>query len=107
MWDLNLFRLIVSDNKIDYHKAYEYLDLVAVSIASDIVPIIGENRVWPIMSSKTKYQSECRFKAIIKVAECRGAKLQLVISYLKLAQELMLQKNRLGWRRCEFTYYRR
>lgn len=27
------------------HELYEYLDLVAVSIASDIVPITGENRV--------------------------------------------------------------
>lgn len=28
----------------DEHEIYEYLDLVAVSIASDIVPITGENR---------------------------------------------------------------
>ena len=27
------------------HELYEYLDLVAVSIASDIVPITGENRI--------------------------------------------------------------
>lgn len=29
----------------DLNKLYEYLDLVAVSIASDIVPITGENRI--------------------------------------------------------------
>lgn len=33
------------DNKIDPADLLEYLDLVAVSIASDIVPIIGENRI--------------------------------------------------------------
>jgi single-stranded-DNA-specific exonuclease len=30
---------------LDANKAYEYLDLVVVSIASDIVPITGENRI--------------------------------------------------------------
>lgn len=29
----------------DAHEAYPYLDLVALSIASDIVPILGENRL--------------------------------------------------------------
>ena len=32
-------------NGMDMENAYQYLDLVAVSIASDIVPITGENRV--------------------------------------------------------------
>lgn len=32
-------------NKIDQEEIYELLDLVVVSIASDIVPITGENRV--------------------------------------------------------------
>ena len=32
-------------NNIDFAELYPFLDLVAVSIASDIVPIIGENRV--------------------------------------------------------------
>jgi len=30
---------------LDPHKIYDYLDLVVVSIASDIVPITGENRI--------------------------------------------------------------
>ncbi len=30
---------------LDANKAYDYLDLVVVSIASDIVPITGENRI--------------------------------------------------------------
>jgi single-stranded-DNA-specific exonuclease len=32
-------------NGLDADKAYDYLDLVVVSIASDIVPITGENRI--------------------------------------------------------------
>jgi single-stranded-DNA-specific exonuclease len=32
-------------NTIEINRLYEYLDLVAVSIASDIVPITGENRI--------------------------------------------------------------
>ncbi len=32
-------------NDIDYEEIYDLLDLVAVSIAADIVPITGENRV--------------------------------------------------------------
>ena len=32
-------------NKIPFDTLYKYLDLVAVSIASDIVPIVGENRI--------------------------------------------------------------
>lgn len=33
------------DNRIDFHHLIPLLDLVAVSIASDIVPIMGENRI--------------------------------------------------------------
>lgn len=42
------FKLIQAfslSNSISEDKVYRYLDLVAVSIASDIVPIVGENRV--------------------------------------------------------------
>ncbi|MDR2083378.1 MAG: single-stranded-DNA-specific exonuclease RecJ [Bacteroidales bacterium] len=33
-------------NKIPMEKAYDFLDLVVISIASDIVPITGENRIF-------------------------------------------------------------
>ena len=32
-------------NTIELHKLFRHLDLLAVSIASDIVPIVGENRI--------------------------------------------------------------
>lgn len=34
-----------SKHKIDFKEIAQYLDLVAVSIAADIVPIVGENRI--------------------------------------------------------------
>lgn len=40
-----IIQAFVQKNDMDMQLAYQYLDLVAVSIASDIVPITGENRV--------------------------------------------------------------
>jgi single-stranded-DNA-specific exonuclease len=40
-----LIQAFSQKNSISEDKVYCYLDLVAVSIASDIVPIVGENRV--------------------------------------------------------------
>lgn len=40
-----LVQAFILKNNMDVQLGYQYLDLVAVSIASDIVPITGENRV--------------------------------------------------------------
>lgn len=40
-----LIQAFAQDNGISQESCYEYLDLVATSIAADIVPITGENRV--------------------------------------------------------------
>ncbi len=40
-----LLQAFCQQNTIDQNELYEYLDLVAVSIASDLVPIIDENRI--------------------------------------------------------------
>lgn len=40
-----LVQAFIARNGMDMEQAYQYLDLVAVSIASDIVPITGENRI--------------------------------------------------------------
>ena len=55
------------------NRLYDYLDLVAVSIASDIVPIIGENRILASLGLK-KLNSSPRLglKSIIKVASMEG-----------------------------------
>jgi len=40
-----IIQAFVKKNNMDPELPYQYLDLVAVSIASDIVPITGENRI--------------------------------------------------------------
>ena len=40
-----LVQAFVQKNNMDVNHCYQYLDLVAVGIASDIVPISGENRI--------------------------------------------------------------
>lgn len=40
-----IIQAFIQKNKMDINQCYQYLDLVAVGIASDIVPISGENRV--------------------------------------------------------------
>lgn len=40
-----IVQAILQQNGMDPEEAYQFLDLVAVSIASDIVPITGENRI--------------------------------------------------------------
>jgi len=42
---LKLVQAFGISNGLDANKIYDYLDLVVVSIASDIVPITGENRI--------------------------------------------------------------
>lgn len=56
-------------NKIDFEEIISFLDLVAVSIASDIVPITGENRI--LMHYGLKILSEnprMGLKSIIQIA---------------------------------------
>ncbi|MCY4781585.1 single-stranded-DNA-specific exonuclease RecJ [Sphingobacterium sp. UT-1RO-CII-1] len=40
-----IIQAFILKNEMDMNLAYQFLDLVAVSIASDIVPITGENRI--------------------------------------------------------------
>jgi single-stranded-DNA-specific exonuclease len=40
-----LVQALAQNNKIDFSEILDLLDLVAVSVASDIVPITGENRI--------------------------------------------------------------
>ncbi|HWK56662.1 MAG TPA: single-stranded-DNA-specific exonuclease RecJ [Parapedobacter sp.] len=40
-----IVQAFVQKNNMDINRCYQYLDLVAVGIASDIVPISGENRI--------------------------------------------------------------
>jgi single-stranded-DNA-specific exonuclease len=56
-------------NKVPLSVLEEKLDLVAVSIASDIVPINGENRILTYFGLKKLSESPCNgLKSIIKIA---------------------------------------
>ena len=56
-------------NKINILELYTYLDLVAVSIASDIVPVIGENRILAFYGLKRLNDNPHKgLKSIIKIS---------------------------------------
>jgi single-stranded-DNA-specific exonuclease len=71
------FKLIHAYSKIQgipFSEIYHYLDLVAVSIASDIVPITGENRILAYFGLKQLNESpRTGLKEIIKEAEVSRA----------------------------------
>lgn len=60
-------------NKMDIQLAYQYLDMVAVSIASDIVPITGENRVLAYFGlEKLNANPSCGLLALIELSAARN-----------------------------------
>lgn len=63
---------------IDQTELYGYLDLVVVSIAADIVPIIGENRVMAHFGlAKLNTNPGMGLKHIIKVAGMQGREMSI------------------------------
>ncbi len=59
--------------KMDVNQLYTYLDFLAVSIASDIVPIDGENRIFAYYGlEKLNQNPRPGLKALIDVAGLRG-----------------------------------
>lgn len=63
------------DNGIDFKHLECLLDLVAVSIASDIVPITGENRILAHFGLKCLNDSpSCGLKAIMDVCDLKSSK---------------------------------
>ena len=60
-------------NSIDLEELFQFLDLLAVSIASDIVPITGENRVMAYYGLKKLNQTPCPgLQALIDVSGLKG-----------------------------------
>ncbi len=68
-----LLQAYVLKNWLDEHLLYDLLDLLAVSIASDIVPLTGENRTLAFLGIK-KMQENPRpgLKALLSLARFRG-----------------------------------
>lgn len=65
-------------NTLPIEKLYNHLDLVAVSIASDIVPIVGENRTLAFFGLKKLNQSPS--KGLQSLKEISGLKGDLTVS---------------------------
>lgn len=64
-----LIQAYADKNNMPFEKIEEYLDLVAVSIASDIVPITGENRILAYFGLKKLNENPCKgLKALIELS---------------------------------------
>ncbi|GHT24340.1 single-stranded-DNA-specific exonuclease RecJ [Bacteroidia bacterium] len=73
-----LLQALASANRIPPEDVYEYLDLVAVSIASDIVPMNGENRVLASLGiRKLNENPRIGLKALMKLSGMEGTEQQV------------------------------
>jgi len=73
-----LIQAYVQKHNLDFEILEQYLDLVAVSIAADIVPITGENRILTYFGLKRiNTKPRAGIKAIIEVS---GFKKELTVS---------------------------
>jgi single-stranded-DNA-specific exonuclease len=62
-------------NNISFNELYPYLDLLAVSIASDIVPVTGENRILAFYGLKQLNENPRRgLKSILKISGLENQK---------------------------------
>jgi len=60
------------NNEIPFDKLYPFMDLVAVSIAADIVPVVDENRILTFYGLQLlNSQSRFGLKALMDIAELR------------------------------------
>jgi single-stranded-DNA-specific exonuclease len=75
-----LLQAFAITNNISFKELYPFLDLVAVSIASDIVPIIDENRILTYYGLKQLNESpRTGLKAIIKVSGLNSHKKKIAV----------------------------
>ena len=64
-----IIQAFIQKNEMDMQLAFQYLDLVAVSIASDIVPITGENRILTHFGlKKLNTNPNCGLQALINLS---------------------------------------
>ena len=65
-------------NAIPVEEVHEYIDLVAVSIASDIVPMDGENRILETLGiQKLNENPTLGLKSIVKISGMEGSQIQV------------------------------
>ena len=73
-----LMQAFAKDNGIEFSQLIPYLDLVAVSIASDIVPIMGENRILAFHGLRQiNHNPSTGLKAIIEVCGLKDKEIKL------------------------------
>lgn len=73
-----LIQAFASNNNIDFSSLKSLLDLCAVSIASDIVPVTGENRVMATFGLKQLNQNPSRgLKGIIDICGLAGKEINM------------------------------
>jgi single-stranded-DNA-specific exonuclease len=73
-----MLQAFCSVNNISLYELYPYLDLVAVSIASDIVPVIGENRILAFYGLKQLNENPRRgLKSILKISGLENQKVTI------------------------------
>jgi len=67
-----LIQAYAQKNNIPFEELYEYLDLTAISIASDLVPIVGENRTLCFFGLKQINENPRKgIKAIFELANIK------------------------------------
>lgn len=73
-----LMQAFAMNNGIEFSQLVPYLDLVALSIASDIVPITGENRILTFHGLRQiNHNPSTGLKAIIQVCGLKGKELKI------------------------------
>ena len=73
-----LMQAFAKDNGIEFSQLIPYLDLVAVSIASDIVPIMGENRILAYHGLRQiNHNPSTGLKAIIEVCGLKDKEIKM------------------------------
>ena len=73
-----LLQGLVEKGNYDEQSLFDLLDLVAVSIASDIVPVTGENRILAYLGmQKLNANPGTGLKSIIKVSNMEGRRLSI------------------------------
>jgi single-stranded-DNA-specific exonuclease len=69
---------IIARLKLDAEYAEKYLDLVALGSAADIVPLIGENRVFVKLGlEKINNQPEVGVSSLIEIASLKSGKIEV------------------------------
>lgn len=76
-------------NKIDFSELAEFIDLVAVSIASDIVPVIGENRILAYFGLEKLYKNPLKgIETIKKLSGVKDSKLTISDCVFKIGPRI-------------------